>query len=145
MIIDNQLRANPSVSWSQASIWTRGREVYTAVRITTTRWPPPATPAGQSGRASTQPSWFNSDLSRKPIVPKKGEKTVERLTALDKSFHTDCFRCEVGIWVSGAFHLKHHSGPPQDCKVLLDNTTGSECFPVENKPFCHHCSNKRKS
>lgn len=63
---------------------------------------------------------------RKPIVPKKGEKTVERLTALDKSFHTDCFRCE-------------------DCKVLLDNTTGSECFPVENKPFCHHCSNKRKS
>ena len=40
---------------------------------------------------------LSSGLSRKPIVPKQGEKTVERLTALDKSFHTDCFRCEVGV------------------------------------------------
>ena len=50
------------------------------------------------GLAATQTSWFNSLLSRKPIVPKQGEKTVERLSALDKSFHTECFRCEVGIW-----------------------------------------------
>ena len=28
-------------------------------------------------------------------MPKHGNKTVERLTALDKSFHSDCFRCEV--------------------------------------------------
>ena len=41
---------------------------------------------------------LSSHLSRKPIVPKAGEKTVERLTALDKSFHTDCFRCEVCVW-----------------------------------------------
>ena len=28
-------------------------------------------------------------------MPKHGDKTVERLTALGKSFHSDCFKCEV--------------------------------------------------
>merc|ERR1711902_152727 len=55
---------------------------------------------------------------KEPIVPKHGQKTVERLCALDKNFHSDCFKCE-------------------DCGVSLKtNSTGSECYPVNNKPYC---------
>ena len=30
-----------------------------------------------------------------PIAPKAGETTAQRLTAFDKDWHPDCFRCEV--------------------------------------------------
>ena len=32
----------------------------------------------------------------KPIVPKKGETRVQKLRALGKDFHLQCFKCEVG-------------------------------------------------
>jgi len=78
--------------------------------------------------------YCNEDYNRKhaaicytckePIVPKHGDKTVERLTALDKSFHSDCFRCE-------------------NCLVSLkSSSTGSECYPVDNRPYCAGCSRK---
>lgn len=61
-----------------------------------------------------------------PIVPRDGEKTAKRLTALEKSFHPECFKCE-------------------DCKVSLkSSSTGSECYPVNNRPYCNECCKKRK-
>ena len=50
---------------------------------------------GYSFLSSCEQSLFY--VVREPIVPANGEKTVERLTALDKSFHTNCFKCEVRI------------------------------------------------
>ena len=38
-------------------------------------------------------------------MPKQGDKTVERLTALGKSFHSDCFRCEVMDKIVNVFAL----------------------------------------
>jgi len=63
---------------------------------------------------------------KEPIVPKHGQKTVERLCALDKNYHSDCFKCE-------------------DCGVSLKtNNTGSECYPVNNRPYCADCCKKRQ-
>ena len=48
--------------------------------------------------------YFNSQFSREPIVPKHGQKTVEKLCALDKHFHSDCFKCEVSSKSQDKFH-----------------------------------------
>ena len=34
-------------------------------------------------------------VCKKPIVPKKGETRVQKLRALGKEFHLNCFKCEV--------------------------------------------------
>jgi len=41
---------------------------------------------------------------KEPIVPKHGQKTVEKLCALDKHFHSDCFKCEVSSKSQDKFH-----------------------------------------
>ena len=47
-------------------------------------------------------------------MPKQGNTTVERLTALGKSFHSDCFRCEVMDKIMNVFTLIC-----QSCSALL--------------------------
>ena len=37
-------------------------------------------------------------------MPKHGQKTVEKLCALDKHFHSDCFKCEVSSKSQDKFH-----------------------------------------
>ena len=77
-------------------------------------------------------------------MPKHGDKTVERLTALDKNFHPDCFRCEVIDKIVNVFVDLYPSGNlVQHCLVSLkSSSTGSECYPVDNRPYCAGCSRK---
>jgi len=61
------------------------------------------------------------------IVPKKGETTTERLRALGKDFHPECFKCE-------------------DCALVLNS--GEEiarCYPIDGQPFCAKCNANRRS
>ena len=61
----------------------------------------------------------------KPIMPKPGETAASRLRALGRDFHPECFRCE-------------------DCDKSLDSKiSGSECYPLANKPYCKDCCNQR--
>eukprot|EP00090_Calanus_glacialis_P039535 TRINITY_DN6882_c0_g1_i4.p1 TRINITY_DN6882_c0_g1~~TRINITY_DN6882_c0_g1_i4.p1 ORF type:complete len:478 (-),score=147.06 TRINITY_DN6882_c0_g1_i4:159-1592(-) len=61
-----------------------------------------------------------------PIVPKRGETSAARLRALGRDFHPECFKCE-------------------DCGLVLDSRiSGSECYPVDNKPLCAACSRNRQ-
>jgi len=63
---------------------------------------------------------------RQPIVPAKGETSAPRLRALGRDFHPECFKCE-------------------DCGLVLDSRiSGSECYPVDNKPLCAACCRKRQ-
>jgi len=64
-------------------------------------------------------------VCRLPILPRKGEAAASRLRALGRDFHPHCFRCE-------------------DCGKNLDSTvSGQECYPVNNRPYCIVCCNKR--
>ena len=86
-------------------------------------------------------------LFSEPIVPKKGETSAAMLRALDRDFHPECFKCEVGI--------SDYSDFPmfviiivfmQDCGLVLDSrVSGSECYPVDNKPLCAKCSKNRQT
>lgn len=60
-----------------------------------------------------------------PIAPKEGETTAQRLTAFDKDWHPDCFRCE-------------------DCKEVLNSKEGKNCYPIETTPLCLECNKKRQ-
>lgn len=60
-----------------------------------------------------------------PIAPKDGETTAQRLTAFDKDWHPDCFKCE-------------------DCKEVLNSKDGKSCYPIENTPLCIKCNKKRQ-
>merc|ERR1712142_582682 len=59
-----------------------------------------------------------------PIAPKDGETTAQRLTALDKDWHPDCFKCD-------------------DCALQLDSKKGVKCYPIDKTPFCIDCHHKR--
>lgn len=59
-----------------------------------------------------------------PIAPKDGETTAQRLTAFDKDWHPDCFKCE-------------------DCKEVLNSKEGKKCYPIETTPLCLDCNKKR--
>ncbi|OUC40234.1 putative LIM domain protein, partial [Trichinella nativa] len=37
-------------------------------------------------------------ICSKPIVPEEGNQESVRIVALDRSFHVDCYRCEVRLW-----------------------------------------------
>jgi len=64
-------------------------------------------------------------VCKRPILPKQGEASASRLRALGKDFHPECFKCE-------------------DCGLNLNSKlSGSECYPVNNQPFCIDCCNKR--
>lgn len=60
-----------------------------------------------------------------PIAPKDGETTAQRLTAFDKDWHPDCFKCE-------------------DCKEILNSKEGKNCYPIETTPLCLECNKKRQ-
>ena len=76
-------------------------------------------------------------------MPKHGDKTVERLTALGKSFHSDCFKCEVMDKIVKVFVDLSIFNLVQNCLVSLkSSSTGSECYPVDNRPYCAGCSHK---
>lgn len=62
-----------------------------------------------------------------PIAPKDGETTAQRLTALDKDWHPECFKCD-------------------DCKIVLDSKKGVKCYPTPDKrPLCQDCNQKSRS
>jgi len=60
-----------------------------------------------------------------PIAPKEGETTAQRLTAFDKDWHPDCFKCE-------------------DCDEVLNSKEGKSCYPIETTPLCFDCCTKRQ-
>ena len=65
-------------------------------------------------------------VCNKHIVPKKGETRVQKLRALGKDFHLQCFKCE-------------------DCSLVLKpGTPGKECWPIRNHVLCKRCNNKRQ-
>lgn len=38
-----------------------------------------------------------------PIMPEAGQDETVRFVALDRSFHVQCYRCEVSIYISITF------------------------------------------
>ena len=51
-----------------------------------------------------------------PIGPKVGESSATRLTALDKDWHPECFKCK-------------------DCGLILNSAEGKKCYPQERRTF----------
>jgi len=63
-----------------------------------------------------------------PIAPKEGETTAQRLTALDRDWHPECFKCI-------------------DCEIILDSKKGIKCYPTmepKKEPLCGDCNQKRR-
>ena len=57
-------------------------------------------------------------MCKKHIVPKKGETKVQKLRALGRDFHLQCFKCE-------------------DCSLVLKpGVQGKECWPIKNHILC---------
>lgn len=61
---------------------------------------------------------------KKPIAPSLGEETTPRLTAFDKEWHPECFKCV-------------------DCDLVLDGSEGKKCYPKNETPLCMDCNRKR--
>merc|ERR1712038_473575 len=58
----------------------------------------------------------------------KGETTAQRLTALDRDWHPECFKCI-------------------DCEIILDSKKGIKCYPTmepKKEPLCGDCNQKRR-
>jgi len=65
-------------------------------------------------------------VCNKAIVPRKGETKVQKLRALGKDFHLQCFKCE-------------------DCSLVLKpGTPGKECWPIKNHILCYKCNTRRQ-
>ncbi|CAG9532571.1 unnamed protein product [Cercopithifilaria johnstoni] len=61
----------------------------------------------------------------KQIMPENDSEGSERIVAMDKSFHVDCFRCE-------------------DCHTLLNSEIeGQGCYPLDEHLYCKICNSKR--
>jgi len=61
------------------------------------------------------------------IVPKEGESTTERIRALGKDFHSECFKC-------------------QDCGQVLNSVEDTTpCYPIDGQPYCAECSHNKRS
>jgi len=76
---------------------------------------------------------------QRPVLPEPGSNTAQRLRALGRDFHPDCFRCQV----PGVSAL-YFTPCLQDCSRVLDSrVAGSECYPDNNQPYCYSCCAKR--
>lgn len=62
-----------------------------------------------------------------PIMPKPGDQEEEtvRVVALDRSFHTHCYKCE-------------------DCGLVLSSDSeGGSCYPLDDHVLCKSCNARR--
>jgi len=63
---------------------------------------------------------------KKPIVPKKGQTKTQRMRALDKDYHLECFKCE-------------------DCGLVFKpGVKGKECWPFKKHLVCYKCYTLRQ-
>ncbi|CAH1775377.1 unnamed protein product [Owenia fusiformis] len=60
-----------------------------------------------------------------PIVPEPGQEETVRIVAMDKSFHTGCYKCE-------------------DCGMILSSESdGKGCYPLDDHILCKNCNARR--
>ncbi|XP_072035214.1 lipoma-preferred partner homolog isoform X2 [Amphiura filiformis] len=60
-----------------------------------------------------------------PIMPDPGKEETVRIVALDRSFHTGCYKCE-------------------DCHIQLSSEAdGRGCYPLDDHILCRDCNTKR--
>ncbi|XP_016838527.1 thyroid receptor-interacting protein 6 isoform X3 [Nasonia vitripennis] len=59
-----------------------------------------------------------------PIMPEPGEDETVRVVALDRSFHTQCYKCE-------------------DCGLVLSSDTEDACYPLDDHVLCKSCNASR--
>jgi hypothetical protein len=60
-----------------------------------------------------------------PIMPSSGSEETVRIVAMDKSFHTNCYKCE-------------------DCGLVLSSESeGRGCYPLDDHLLCKTCNARR--
>ncbi|XP_058805287.1 lipoma-preferred partner homolog isoform X2 [Phymastichus coffea] len=61
-----------------------------------------------------------------PIMPESGDEEEEtvRVVALDRSFHTQCYKCE-------------------DCGLVLSSDSEGGCYPLDDHVLCKSCNARR--
>ena len=78
------------------------------------------------------------------ILPGPGETQAVRIRALGRNFHTHCFKCKVLKYKKTNEVTKDIITHFQECGKQLDsNISGSECYPMENEPYCLPCNRNK--
>lgn len=83
-------------------------------------------------------------VCKEPIMPDPGEEETVRVVALDRSFHFECYKCEVFFRIIlCALNYTQHLFL-KDCGLLLSSEAeGRGCYPLDDHVLCKSCNAKR--
>ena len=84
-----------------------------------------------------------------PIMPEPGQEETVRVVALDRSFHVQCYKCEVFDFYLECFVLNYMISIfylfsikiKQDCEMVLSSEAeGRGCYPLDGRVLCKSCN-----
>lgn len=83
-------------------------------------------------------------VCKKPIMPEPGQEETVRVVALDRSFHIQCYKCEVGFVFFFLEIIELIFLNFQDCGLVLSSEAeGRGCYPLDDHVLCKSCNAKR--
>jgi lipoma-prefererred partner len=78
-------------------------------------------------------------------MPETGEEETVRVVAMDRSFHINCYKCEVCVYYAKfKQQIFYFVFVYKDCGMVLSSEAeGRGCYPLDDHVLCKSCNASR--